>query len=325
MLGILVMLLMLGTTACPRRAEEQVSAVTTEEKSSASSSASAVAAPSVAAKAAPSASAEPSGKLVPEITLAGVDTTSLTKSEKQTFSRIVDGYLSPCGDPSTIATCVTDGKPCKKCLPAAKSVAYLVAAGGDEVGIRDWLDARFDPKKVKTIPVTGAPTLGVATAKVRIVEFIDFECPHCAMMAPIIEGLVADPAYKSTVSLTVKNFPLNGHVHSVPAACAAVAAQAQGKFFPMYDALFKNQEKLENADLEGYARAISLDVPRFKLDCMAPATKTRVDADKKDGELLGIEGTPSIFIEGRKFKPAGAEPMEKQLRAWIDLELALLP
>ena len=105
-----------------------------------------------------------------------------------------------------------------------------------------------------------------------------------------------------------KNFPLSFHQNAMPAAQAAMAADAQGKFWPMHDKLFANNTALERKDLEKYAQELGLDMNKFKADLDSGKYKAAVDAETKEGSTLGVTGTPAVFINGRKI--SGAYPFE---------------
>jgi protein-disulfide isomerase len=118
------------------------------------------------------------------------------------------------------------------------------------------------------------------------------------------------------VRLVYKFMPLTMHPHGESAARAAIAAQAQGKFWEMHDKLFTNGEHLEDADILKYAAAIGLDVERFRADMQSPATKARLDADRKLGDALNVKGTPTIFINGREYNA------KIDIDEWVDGEIA---
>src|SRR5262249_19537702 len=90
------------------------------------------------------------------------------------------------------------------------------------------------------------------------------------------------------------------------AAEAAMAANAQGKFWAMHDKMFANQQKLDRADLDGYAKEIGLDMNRFKADMDGHKYKDQIDADSKAGTSYGASGTPTLFVNGRQI--VGAQP-----------------
>jgi protein-disulfide isomerase len=151
-------------------------------------------------------------------------------------------------------------------------------------------------------------------APITIVEFADFECPHCGEVAPLLDKLVE--SHKNDVRFVFKFYPLPGHPPADPAARAAVAAMDQGKFWEMHHALFANQRHLEQTDLDSYATTLGVEIPRFHADMQATPTADRIARDRKLGEDLQIQGTPSIFINGRLFDG------HQDLNDWIAQELA---
>ncbi len=266
----------------------------------------------------------PSDEGGPVIELPGVDTGSLILTEKRLFSKVVHEAMSPCGDPVTIDVCVKENRACKRCLPAAKAAARMVSKGEGEKEIREWIENRFDDKAVKQIELGSSPSLGPANASIVIVEFADFECPHCGMAAPIIHGAVDDPEFKPKTRFVFKNYPLPSHEHAEPAARASVAAHQQGKFWEMHDQLFTHQENLGVQDIEGFAKKLGLDLEKFRADWVSNATKDAVAKDRELGTRIGITGTPSIFVNGRKFMQYGHGDLAEQLKEWMRLELAVM-
>ena len=141
-----------------------------------------------------------------------------------------------------------------------------------------------------------SPTKGPATAPVSLVELSDFECPYCAEAAPIAQQLVS--AYPTQVRLAFKQYPLPMHKKSPLAHEAALAAGEQGKFWEMHDLLFADQDKLSHEDLIAKAKQLNLDVRRFTRDLDSHLFKPAVDADRQEGNRLGVDGTPFFFING---------------------------
>jgi protein-disulfide isomerase len=173
-----------------------------------------------------------------------------------------------------------------------------------------------DDVERKCVPFDGKAK-GSAKAQVTIVEFSDFQCPFCSRVLPTLDKLQKD--YPDKVRVFFKHNPLPFHSDATPAAQAAVAAELQGKFWPMHDKLFANQQNLKKPDLEKYAKEIGLDVEKFKKDMDSPAVKKRVDDDLELAKKLGVQGTPNFFINGRPIR--GAVPIE-QFKSAIDDELA---
>lgn len=254
-------------------------------------------------------------KPTPEVTLEGVDTGGLTPREKKEWGLYVTEFLSPCQSvPVPIAQCVQEKRACAKCLPAAKYVLRGVKDGLTREQIEKSYKGRFEPDKVKNVPIDGSPVKGPENAPITIVEFADFECPHCAEVAPLLDKVAE--SHKNDVRLVFKFYPLPGHPHADIAARAGIAAMNQGKFWEMHHALFTNQRHLEQTDLDSYAKELGIEVSRFHADMQASATADRITKDKKLGEDLQIGGTPTIFINGRLFD--GRQDMND----WISLELA---
>lgn len=146
-----------------------------------------------------------------------------------------------------------------------------------------------------------SPSVGSANAKVTVAEFSDFECPACAVMAPVINQLIKDNAGKS-VRFVYRQFPLPEHADAPLAAQASIAAQGQGKFWEYYDMLFANQEKLKRDDLIGYAKSLNLNVADFTKAMDDQKTKAVVDQDVQDGQALNINSTPTFFINDLQYQ-----------------------
>jgi protein-disulfide isomerase len=146
------------------------------------------------------------------------------------------------------------------------------------------------------ISLEHAPVKGPAAAPISLVEFSDFECPYCAEIAPVVHQLLA--AYPRQVRFAFKHYPLPMHKESPLAHEAALAAGDQGKFWEMHDALFAGQDKLTRDDLIAKAKQLNLDVPRFTKDLDTHRFKPQIDADRQEGNRLGVDGTPYFFING---------------------------
>jgi len=125
--------------------------------------------------------------------------------------------------------------------------------------------------------------------------------------------------YGGKVRMTWKNYPLPFHNNAEPAAEAAMAANAQGKFWQMHDKLFQNQTALDGSALEKYAGELGLNVAKFKADVEAKKFKAAIESETKEGQAVGVNGTPAVFINGRKI--SGAYPFET-FKKIADEELA---
>lgn len=152
---------------------------------------------------------------------------------------------------------------------------------------------------------------------VTVVEFLDFECEACGAFYPIVEDLRAQ--FSGDITYVVRYFPLPGHVNSTQAALAAEAAAQQDRFEDMYHRLLGAQTEWSHSDVEtpevfrAFAEELGLDMAAYDAAIADPATLARIEADKKDGEALGITSTPSFFVDG----------VYVQLEKWDDVEEAI--
>jgi protein-disulfide isomerase len=150
-----------------------------------------------------------------------------------------------------------------------------------------------------TIAVDGAPVRGPADARITLVEFSDFECPYCSSAVKQVDTIMA--AYPKDVKLIYKQFPLSMHPHAELAAEASLAAREQGKFWEMYDLLFKNFRQLSRTNILAMAKEIGLDEEKFKSDLDSGKYKAIVVKDLADGEAAGVYGTPAFYINGKQY------------------------
>jgi protein-disulfide isomerase len=156
------------------------------------------------------------------------------------------------------------------------------------------------------VPLEGTPR-GSADAKVAIVAFSDFQCPFCSRVLPTMAQI--EKEYGKQVKIYFRHNPLPMHPDAPLAAEAAVAAEAQGKFWQMHDKLFANQQNLKRPDLEKYAQEIGLDVGKFKEALDKGTGKGRIAGDMALAKQVGAQGTPNFYIDGRNVQ--GAQPFDK--------------
>ena len=255
-----------------------------------------------------------------DLTLPGVDVSSLTPRERREWASFVSELPSPCPSvPGSIAQCVTEKRACPRCTPAARFLMKQVRDGHPRELVMEAYKARFDSERSKNVDLADTPQKGPSAAPVTVVEWADFECPFCKRAAPIIESMV--DRFPGKVRFFFKVYPLSIHPHAEAASKAAFAAMNQDKFWEMHHKLFEKAPALENADIEKYAKEIGLDLGKFKADLESPAVAARVARDKKQGDQAGLQGTPLIFINGREF--SGGGDFQSDLEEWIRLELEL--
>lgn len=153
---------------------------------------------------------------------------------------------------------------------------------------------------------------GPAEATITLIEYLDFECEACRAYYPTVKQLKEE--YKDNIRFVVRYFPLPGHKNSMTSALAVEAAGKQGKFWEMHDVLYENQkdwgEKAvsDPGVFEAYAKQIGLDMDKYKNDVNNNELKERINRDKNSGITLGVQGTPTFFINGERIpNPKGYE------------------
>jgi protein-disulfide isomerase len=166
--------------------------------------------------------------------------------------------------------------------------------------------------------------MGSPNAKVTVEEFADFQCGSCAATHPIMNEIKA--MYGTRIHFIYRNFPLKipAHDKSYEAAIAAEAAGAQGKFWEMQNMLFTHQQDWTKAPTfrdiwKGYAQTIGLNVPKWEAEMGGIAAEGRVKQDMERGNVIGINSTPSIFINNVSVPYTSATV--DGLKALIDAEL----
>jgi protein-disulfide isomerase len=250
-----------------------------------------------------------------DVELAGVDTHDFTPRERHEFSHYVTEFLSPCAAVAVpLAQCIGEKRPCAACMPAAQAIAKAVRDGMTREQVEQLYKARFDAASARSIPLEGSPSRGPEGAPVVVVEFADFECPFCQKLAPELDALWE--SRKDRVRFVYKFLPLAMHPHGEVAARAAIAAQMQGKFWEMHRQLFAHGQHLEDSDLEGYAKALGLDLDRFRADMASAATKARIESDRRLADSLAVKGTPTIYIDGHEYDP------KVDIGEWVDAEIS---
>jgi protein-disulfide isomerase len=175
---------------------------------------------------------------------------------------------------------------------------------------------RPDPSKVYAFPVGDSPTKGPDDAWVTIVEISEFQCPFCKRVGPTLKQI--EEKYGDDVRFVFKHNPLGFHQRAKPAAKAAECAREQGKFWELHDKMFENQRQLGDAEIEGYAGEVGLDVAQWKGCYTSAKYEDRITADQRQATTLGARGTPAFFVNGRFL--SGAQPFAS-FQALIDEEL----
>jgi protein-disulfide isomerase len=225
----------------------------------------------------------------------GVDLSKLDASKRALLDEIVEEQFCPCGTSQSFKQTLEQPGDCNVATRLGNQLAEELAKGASKKdAVRSLLrriatiNARFE------FDTAGSPRLGASDPRVTVVVFSDFECPYCRVIGEPLREIARKPG----VAVVYKFFPLSFHEHADDAARAAMAAHLQGKFWPMHDLLFEKQKELDDAAMTSAAKGLGLDMKRFEGDRASEAVKARIAADKAEAEKAGVEGTPTLFVNG---------------------------
>lgn len=172
-----------------------------------------------------------------------------------------------------------------------------------------------------SIATDDQPVKGNPNAVVTIVEFTDFECPSCARQHPVLERIVSE--FGDRLRLVVRDFPLSQHGNARKAAEAAEAAREQGKYWEYASVLFRNQSALGVDKLKQYASEIGLDRARFDASLDSGKFAEKIQRDLIDGRKLGVNGTPALYVNGKRVSDNSYESLKAAVDAALKAEASL--
>lgn len=192
-----------------------------------------------------------------------------------------------------------------------RASAAFAAQLRQKAAVQIFLTAPVLPKGLLT--TDEQPVLGSDRAAVTIIEFTDYECQSCAQTQPVLERLLKE--YEGRVKLVVRDFPLAQHAQAFLAAEAAEAARAQGRYQEYHKLLFQHQAKLSPDELRALATQLGLDRKKFDAALESHQYAALVQRDLEDGNRIGINATPSLFINGRRVSDRSYEALKAAIEA----------
>jgi len=240
-------------------------------------------------------------------TLPAVDMDGLTAAQKATVLKILRAHDCTCGCNMKLAQCRVEDPGCSFSRGLASVIVDAIKQGKSESAAMAAAEAsRFaHPPEHKllddpvAIPTAGSPVTGAPDARVTLVEFSDFQCPYCAKAVTEIDAVLK--AYPNQVKLIFKQYPLDSHPQASISAAAALSAYRQGKFWEMHYALFANRTRLSRKTILDLATGLGLDMKRFTADLDSAEMKKAVARDVADGDSVGVDSTPTVFIDGQRY------------------------
>ena len=241
-------------------------------------------------------SEEDARRILPRADLSG-----LSGEQRAQFLEVAGDVFDYAGCKDTLAKCLAADVKDVHALRMADVVKALVLQGfppGRVIELVEQYYASFDASRRQKLRSDDCPQLGDKNAPVALVEFSDYQCPHCAAARKPLHDVVLGPE-KGKARLCPKYFPLPGHPRARIAAGCAEYARHKGKFWEMHEALFAHQEELEDDSLKRYAQQIGLDASQMLKEVYADKFDAVIDAHKREGEGAHVQATPTIFVNGR--------------------------
>jgi protein-disulfide isomerase len=252
------------------------------------------------------APAAPPGELSDERAkqiLPRADLSQLTDQQRAYFLEIAGDTFDYAGCNDTLAQCLRAGIKDHHALRMTELIKGMLVEGYTPsviIEITERYYASFPKeKRAKNIDDSACPQLGDPKAPVAVVEYSDFQCPHCAVATRPLHELVK--AMPGKVRLCSKYFPLPSHGRAHVAAACAEYARQHGKYWEMSELLFSHQDELEDANLRSYAKQLGLDGAQMLKEVYAGRFDATIEKQKNEGVAAGVQATPTLFFNGRRY------------------------
>ncbi len=230
----------------------------------------------------------------------GFDFSKLPATARRELASVLTDEFDYCGRPLTILGSLKKGDACRhtrRLVGLAAAQAAEGAAATEIIVSLSKYNQGFSKGRAAFKP-DERQCLGNKDAKVTLVEFSDFECPFCAAARPVLEDFVKG---RPQVRVCMMPFPLSQHPNALYAGQAVLFARDAGKFWTVHDALFDNQLSLSEALIKQLLAKQGLDVKAFEKAVESRRYLPELEASKEAGKKAGVESTPSIYVNGRKF------------------------
>jgi protein-disulfide isomerase len=259
------------------------------------------------------APASPSGDLSEERArqiLPRADLSQLTGTQRAQFLEIAGDTFDYAGCNETLAQCLRAGVKDKHALRMTELIKGMLVEGYTPSVIIEMIERYYAsfPKEKRAARINDADCaqLGDPKAPVSVVEYSDYQCPHCATATKPLHDLV--DAMRGRVRLCSKYFPLQSHARAQVAAGCAEFARQKGKYWEMSEMLFAHQDELGDDQLKTFARQLGLDGNQMLKEVYAGRYDAVIEKQKSEGVAAGVNATPTLFFDGRRYtlpiKPA---------------------
>jgi protein-disulfide isomerase len=234
--------------------------------------------------------------------LPRADLHSLSDAQRAQFLEIAGDTFGYAGCNDTLARCLGPNATDRHAPRMAELVKALLLAGYQTAAIIDTVEryySGFAQEKRRKLADRECPQLGDVHAPVAVVEYSDFQCPHCAAAAQPLRELVRSLPTK--VRVCSKFFPLPGHPRAQIAAGCAEFARQRNRFWEMSDLIFAHYEELGDAELKSFAGKLGLDGDGMLRLVYSGRYDPVIDRHRKEGMEAGVRATPTLFFNGRQY------------------------
>ncbi len=229
----------------------------------------------------------------------------LDGTERGRFVGLAEAEFCPCeGAMVSLDACLRTEDVCELGLQVGALMMRFVKEGAQDVEITDGVQQFVqNARRVWEFDLTDAPCIGAEEPTLTLVNFSDFECPHCREFTHSLDSVVR--AHPEQIRVCYKQFPLASHPNAAAAAIAALAAHAQGSFIEYHDLVFEHQPALSAAEdptalLLALANEAGLNTERFIESANSEALQQQVERDRAEGIASGLMSTPTCFFNGVK-------------------------
>lgn len=231
--------------------------------------------------------------------MPGVDLDKLEPSEAKALVQLMKEGACPCEPARSLYDCIV-AKSCDRATSLAQFGATKFGQGFNVDEVREAVVRKyFDDNITFSFELADRPSKGAADGRVVMVEFADFQCPHCSEFAKVLSELVK--VYPKDVRVVFKQFPLRMPSPSEAAARATWAAFQQDRFWPMHDLIFESVGAVTESKLTAFATELGLNLKKFDADMNSDAARTYVLSDRNEGAKTNLTGTPTLFINGKLY------------------------
>lgn len=234
--------------------------------------------------------------------LPRADLHTLTDAQRAQFLEIAGDTFGYAGCNDTLARCLGANATDRHAPRMAELVKALLLAGLQPGAIIDAVEryySGFAKEKRRKLADHDCPQLGDIRAPVAVVEYSDFQCPHCAAAVQPLRELVRSLPTK--VRVCSKYFPLPGHPRAQIAAGCAEFARQRNRFWEMSELIFSRFEDLGDSELKSFAGKIGIDGDAMLQQVYAGRFDAIIDRQKNEGVAAGVRGTPALFFNGRQY------------------------